>query len=282
MVAEAYPFVARKVLRNNSLGAAALLREMLYDPSTGGVRTTRLSAMLNAALGYVADETGGFVDFDAVPEQGASFRELLQFLLSPGAADLRPLLLAELTNGTDLLLRDRLRRAAAGVSTLAPRLPFFGTLPLPRLPALLLPVPGRGLLPAGQLVDELAPALSQPEEVYLKTLTELAASLLGVQPAELEAPDAALLSKLLLSPNEQVRELQQAFGVLLGGGSGGSAASSGGATGGGVGASGESATAVREMTAQVVDALMGRAAQRLSVEPDTLFPMRGAVLTALQ
>lgn len=40
--------------------------------------------------------------------------------------------------------------------------------------------------------------------MYLQTLLELAASLLGVQPAELAAPDARLLQTLLLSPNEQV------------------------------------------------------------------------------
>lgn len=134
MVSQAYPFVARKVLRNER-GSAALLQEMLLDPSTGetlrfvdafqgvqamagsksslapclgirltcgpahaclpfihtcrrthrltfphphtlagGMRATRLNALLNAALGYVASETSGFVDFDAVPEQGASLQ----------------------------------------------------------------------------------------------------------------------------------------------------------------------------------------------------------------
>lgn len=62
-----------QVLRNEQ-GTAPLLREMLYDPGTGGVRTTRLSALMNAALGYVAEETSGFIDFDAVPEQGASLQ----------------------------------------------------------------------------------------------------------------------------------------------------------------------------------------------------------------
>jgi hypothetical protein len=32
------------------------------------------------------------------------------------------------------------------------------------------------------------------------------------------------------------------------------------------------------MSAQVVDALMSRAAQRLAVDPDTLFPMRRSLL----
>ncbi|KAL4438462.1 hypothetical protein ABPG77_000110 [Micractinium sp. CCAP 211/92] len=54
-----------------------------------------------------------------------------------------------------------------------------------------------------------------------QTIVELAASLLGVQPRDLEAPDARLLSQLLLSPSEQVRELQSALSILVGGGGSG-------------------------------------------------------------
>ncbi|GAB4820938.1 hypothetical protein N2152v2_007984 [Parachlorella kessleri] len=303
MISQAYPFVVRKVLRNErGTRSALLLRQILYDPSTNGVRTTRLSALMNAALGYVAEETSGFIDFDAVPEQGASVQELLSFLLSPEARDLRPVLLAELTNALDLFLRDRLRRAAAGAAGFAPRLPLLG-LALPAPPAPPVPVPGRGLLPARQVVEALAPPLSQPEEVYLQSLLELAAGLLGVQPRELESPSPALLAQLLLRPNDQVKELQQALGVLLGQGSGRITSSTpaytsfkGGSTNGssslgavsslqasgssGSTASGNSAV-VREMTGQVVDALMSLAAGRLGVPVDTLFPLRRSVLSAL-
>lgn len=50
----------------------------------------------------------------------------------------------------------------------------------------------------------------------LQSLTELAAGLLGVQPADLEAPDraAAMLPRVLLSPNEQVRGAHLALGTL--------------------------------------------------------------------
>lgn len=251
-------------------------------------------------------------------------QELLAFLLSPEARDLRPVLLAELTNAADLLLRDRLRRAATAAATLGPRrlplpLGLGGLLPaLPALsPALLppVPVPGRGFMAPQQLIDELAPPLNQSEEVYLQvrlaclsclfvpqqpltcplpvrishlslvvlrcfptthspvprgapripaerclrphppsptsacatctlaypaddcgaggcrhhfyhcslqrraplnilvfplqTIVELAAGLLGVQPADLEAPDVRLLQRLLLSPSEQVRRRAQ-------------------------------------------------------------------------
>lgn len=299
------------------------------------------------------------------PPACSLLQELLSFLLGPEARDLRPLLLAEVTNGLDLLLRDRLRRAAANVATLTPRLPFL-QLPLPLPPPPPVPVPGRGLMPAQQLIDQLAPPLSQPEEVYLRTLVELAAGLLGVQPAELEAPDASLLTKLLLSPNEQVglmqwedcmgvlavraagwkcvaelhgpgsrasahtwwrvqqqhllrcrlhldvisasaarekqhvksgtaiatllarqaliccvqvRELQQALGILLGGSSGTDSSTNNGSSGGGGAAD---PAVVRQMSLQVVDALMGRAAERLGVDVDTLFPMRRSLISALQ
>lgn len=201
-------------------------------------------------------------------------QELLAFLLSPEAKDLRPVLVAELSHGLDLFLRDRLRRTAASAATLLPRLPGPLGMLVPgasALPAAFagfsppVPVPGRGLMSASQLVEELAPPLSQPDAIYLQTLVELAASLLGVEPAELEAPDARLLSRLLLSPNEQVRELQGALTALAGG--------SGGAD----------PAAVREMAASIVDSLMRTAAERLGVDNvDTLFPMRRGVLGLLQ
>ena len=68
---QAYPWVVRRILCSNSSGSMSLLRDILYD-SSGNVKPTRLSALLNAALGYVSDEVDGFVDFDAVPEEGAS------------------------------------------------------------------------------------------------------------------------------------------------------------------------------------------------------------------
>jgi aarF domain-containing kinase len=63
--------VVRKVLRSDSNNTALLLRDMVYD-GEGNVKPTRLGALLNAALGYVSDQVEGFVDFDAVPEDGAS------------------------------------------------------------------------------------------------------------------------------------------------------------------------------------------------------------------
>ena len=73
MVTQAYPFVASKILRRDSAGGATLLREIVFDPATGAVRPARLAALLNAALGFVAQGNAeGFVDLDAVPAEGAS------------------------------------------------------------------------------------------------------------------------------------------------------------------------------------------------------------------
>lgn len=97
--------------------------------------------------------------------------------MSPEAKDLRPLLLKEVVNGLDLWARDSLRRAYAGLPALVPRIPFLGPLPVPPPPPLW--VPGIGFMPLGDLVEALAPPLSQQEEVYLQTLGQLTSSALG-------------------------------------------------------------------------------------------------------
>jgi hypothetical protein len=60
-----------------------------------------------AALGYVSEQSEGFVDFDAVPAEGASAGEVLRFVLSPEARELRPLLVGWLAGAADLVVRDR-------------------------------------------------------------------------------------------------------------------------------------------------------------------------------
>eukprot|EP00955_Chlamydomonas_euryale_P060205 357649-Chlamydomonas_euryale.AAC.1 len=41
---------------------------------TRSIKATRMGALLNAALGYVSDRADGFIDFDAVPDDGASMQ----------------------------------------------------------------------------------------------------------------------------------------------------------------------------------------------------------------
>jgi hypothetical protein len=47
---QAYPFVARKVLRDDGSGTAALLRDLVYDEQ-GKLRPGRLSALLQVRWG---------------------------------------------------------------------------------------------------------------------------------------------------------------------------------------------------------------------------------------
>ncbi|KAK9915022.1 hypothetical protein WJX75_003712 [Coccomyxa subellipsoidea] len=258
MVAQAYPFVVRKVLRDSSSGGARmLLRDMLFDAS-GSVKPARMSAVLNAALGYVADQTDGFVDFDAVPADGAPLQEIVAFLLSPEARQLRPLLLGELVDGADLLARDQLRRAHARLPSLAPRLPLFGALPAPPSPPV--PVPGRGLMSLSQFVEAVAPELSRSEEVYLQSVMRLASSLTGM-----EFTDVRLdrILQALFNPSEQIWELRDSL----------SAAS----------ASTANSQVISEMVESMVVTLMDRISARLGVPTNTLFPgypaLRGLVFS---
>jgi len=249
--------VVRKILRSDDTSAALLLRDMVYDEE-GNVRPARLSALLNAALGYVSDRTEGFVDFDAVPADGASVQEILAYLLSPDAKDLRPLLVGWMVNGLDLFARDRARKAYARLATLAPRLPFLGPLPMPPKPPVF--VPGKGFVEPDALIEMMAPPLDASEGIYLQSLTELSEALLGVDKGELEAPSWATASRLLLSPSEQARELQRALGALAGREANGAV--------------------VGAIAAEVINQLMERQAERAAVPADRLFP-RG-VRRALQ
>lgn len=264
MVAQAYPFVARKVLRNDSSSATALLRDLLSSNGTeaaGGVGTQiqarRLAALLNAALGYVAEQSQGFVDFDALPDEGASVQEIASFLLSPEARDLRPLLVGWVSDGLDLYIRDRLRKGFNLLSaSLTPRLPFIGSLPTPPAPPVF--IPGLGFINAQQLVVLLAPTLEPAEQVYLQQLIGLAAGVLGVSPAELESPSLPAITSLIGSPSMQVREL---VNTLV------SVAS----------ASGSSFEVATEVAVEITDRLAARQAQRAGVSAESLFPLWPAI-----
>ena len=63
------------------------------------------------------------------------------------------------------------------MQALAPRLPLLGRLPAP--PALPVWVPGLGLRSTEALLAALAPPLSAEEGIYLQSLRQLSASLLG-------------------------------------------------------------------------------------------------------
>jgi len=194
IVAMAYPFVIRRLLKNDSRLSFSALRELLYDPHTRRMRPQRLATMLQASLGVVADADSreGFIDFDSVPKDSAPVSEVVKFLLSPNASKLRPLLNAELAYGLDLVLRRTARRARSTLrDVLAPRVPLVGIrLPQPPLPPLLLPVPrdlektgpeafqnGVDLISIEEVFEGVFPELNTSEDVDFDTFNDAAKSI---------------------------------------------------------------------------------------------------------
>lgn len=170
------------------------LQDILYGSAQDGERLSfrRLSALLAYAMdvkeGKGGEGEGGgdnsvqtlFVDFDRLPSTGLRLNETMAFLLSDNAGPLRSLLVSEVTNASDLLLRQQTRRVAQR---------------LPRPP--LVPYPAA-------LVDSLAPPLTIEEDVFLGSITELGYSLLGLDPT------TSSRSSSLPRPDEVIAWLTQA------------------------------------------------------------------------
>merc|ERR1719238_2437444 len=185
LIMEAYPYVARKLLRDDRPEVQRALQDVLYNG--GDLSTARLSTLLNGALGVVAKTQGGvFVDFDSIPEDGVALDEALKYLLSDEARSLRALLAEEAENVADVLARQAMRKAFGVLSTNVPPPPLIGQF-LPKFEQ----VPGPVLLPTAsgqpvpalqtpqQVLDVLAPKLTREEELYALSLVDLAKSTLG-------------------------------------------------------------------------------------------------------
>ena len=152
---------------------------------------------MNNAAGSVETKDGAaFVDLDAVPKDGISFKDGLKFLLSDKAESLRNLLEDEVDSIVDILSRQIFRQgiSEATVALTPPRppaLPFLGDF-LPQSPKLdeiplpiLLPSPDGTSRPTvaittiKDLTDALAPKLSQEDEIYALGLSDAATEFFG-------------------------------------------------------------------------------------------------------
>ena len=226
IIMESYPFIARKLLREGRPEIQKALQEVLYSgggegEESSGIKLTRLLALLNNAAGSVSTQEGAaFVDLDAVPEDGLSLEQGIQFLLSDDAGSLRDLLEEEVDNAVDVMTRQILRRALeeALVTLTPPRppaLPFVGDIlpPPPKLdeiplvlalPSLQQPPPdalsnsGLNLRPSlaflslRELVDTVAPKLDQDEELFAISLAKGAEEFVGKEFADLIRGDNVL------------------------------------------------------------------------------------------
>eukprot|EP00873_Tetraselmis_striata_P029871 jgi/Tetstr1/450135/TSEL_037177.t1 len=202
LVMEAYPFVARKLLSEDRPEIQKALQEVLYGAGTGDggtIRADRLAVIVNSAMGRVVQGSGAFVDFDTVPTDGVSLGDALAYILTPGGASLRNLITDEAFNVADLVLRQAARKSFTRIINSLPQPPTFlpflpkpGDAPIP----VLLPTPSGQPVPVvaepNKLLEALAPKLDREEELYVISLTDLAARTLGDDSAKILSGDAIL------------------------------------------------------------------------------------------
>ena len=195
--------MARKLLSTDAPALQKALTEILYQAPGGGgggarMRTTRLVALLSAALGGVA-KSDAFFDLDAASPSGLPLVSALKLLLSPVCKTLREgPLLDEAVSAGDVLLRDAVRRGARPLQA-AVASPPLSLLPPPRVP-----VPLSALRPSSsfsssasaasfaptrdgvawfaidQLLDAAAPKLSRSEELLASSLADGLGAALGI------------------------------------------------------------------------------------------------------
>ncbi|GMH41398.1 hypothetical protein BSKO_09308 [Bryopsis sp. KO-2023] len=216
MVMESYPYIARRLLRDNKASMNLALTEILYSKD-GKFRPQRLSVLLNSALDNAANSSA-FVDFDSMPEDSASLERIIELLLSEDGAGVRQTLIQELSMALDLVLRQAGRRFSDQVlSVLAPPTPPFP------VPSFLVPPNPFNFPPIKtaqtQILDAFAPTLTPEEEVYVRSLFDLTATLAGVDPKVVENLTPEALLKLATQPPGQndgssFSELRDVAGLL--------------------------------------------------------------------
>ena len=240
IIMEAYPFVARKLLSEDRPEIQRALQQVLYS-KTGhtndkdGIQTTRLSVLLNSALGVVAKNTDAAIDFDTIPDEAVDAGTALKFLMGDKTSSLRSLLMEEATNAGDVLFRQASRKSFSTVINNLPRPPLIGQF-LPKAESLPLPIllpsingrqPVQTFTTPSEVLDIAAPKLSREEELYALSLSDLASQTLGKDTAviisgdTLVDPRAAARTLLYIVMNgeipvlESVPAIKQLSSVLM-------------------------------------------------------------------
>lgn len=118
---EAYPFVARKLLSEDRPEIQKALQQVLYnsrqsnDQERNILQATRLSVLINSALGIIAKNDNVFIDFDSLPKESVTLESAIKLILSKKSKSLRGLLMTEVVNGLDILLRQFLKKSLLSV-----------------------------------------------------------------------------------------------------------------------------------------------------------------------
>ena len=212
IIMEAYPFVARKLLSEDRPEIQRALQQVLYSAghSNGdGLQATRLSVLLNSALGIVAKNTDAAIDFDTIPDEAVDIGTALKFLMGDKTSSLRALLQEEAVNAGDILFRQASRKSFSTLINNLPRPPFISSL-LPKAESLPLPIllpsvngrrPVQALTTPSEVLEIAAPKLSREEELYALSLSDLTAQTLGNDAAIIVSGDT------LLDPRAAARTL---------------------------------------------------------------------------
>ena len=214
IIMEAYPFVARKLLSEDRPEIQRALQQVLYSTesnadNSNGLQATRLSVLLNSALGIVAKNTDAAIDFDTVPDEAVDIGTALKFLMSDKTSSLRTLLLEEATTAGDILFRQAARKSFNTVINSLPRPPFIGQF-LPKAESLPLPIllpsvngrqPVQALTTPLEALEIAAPKLTREEELYALSLTDLTTQTLGKDAAVIVSGDT------LVDPRAAARTL---------------------------------------------------------------------------
>lgn len=103
-----YTHPHRKLLSEDRPEIQKALQQVLYSSggkNGDGLQATRLSVLLNSALGVVARNTGAAIDFDAIPDDAVDIGTALKLLMGDKSASLRSLLEDEAVNAGDILFR---------------------------------------------------------------------------------------------------------------------------------------------------------------------------------
>ena len=212
IIMEAYPFVARKLLSEDRPEIQRALQQVLY--STGqsngdGLQATRLSVLLNSALGVVAKNTDAAIDFDTIPDEAVDIGTALKFLMGDKTSSLRAILEEEAITAGDILFRQASRKSFSTAVNNLPRPPLIGQF-LPKLESLPLPVllpsvngrqPVQALTTPAEALDIAAPKLTREEELYALSLTDLTTQTLGRDAAVIVSGDT------LVDPRAAARTL---------------------------------------------------------------------------
>ena len=190
IIMQSYPFIARKLLSEDRPMIQKALQELLYtssDADSGGVKLSRLFALINSAAGLEAEATGGMIDLDAdFGDDGLDLQSAVKYVMSPTGASLRKVLKAEAITVGDLVFRNVVRKSASEITTILPQPPKAISFLLPRPPdpnTLTLPfiLPGFQvkLMKVSEFIDMVAPKLNREEELYVLSIGDAVGNTFG-------------------------------------------------------------------------------------------------------